>query len=44
MPRAPAPLDGIGAMEFWLNAQKACGLHRATRESGPLPEPLLHAS
>jgi addiction module HigA family antidote len=30
--------------DFWLNAQKACDLYRAARASGPLPEPLLHAS
>ncbi len=29
--------------EFWLNAQKACDLHRAALTSGPLPESLLHA-
>ena len=30
--------------EFWLNAQKACDLHRAMKAAGTLPEPLLHAS
>jgi len=30
--------------EFWLNAQMACDLYRATRASGPRPESLLHAS
>ena len=29
--------------DFWLNAQKACDLYRASKASGPLPEPLVHA-
>lgn len=27
--------------EFWLNAQKACDLHRAAEEAGPLPPCLV---
>ena len=30
--------------EFWLNAQKAVDLYRATQALGTLPEPLLRAS
>jgi addiction module HigA family antidote len=30
--------------EFWLNAQKAVDLHRATATLSSLPEPLLRAS
>jgi addiction module HigA family antidote len=30
--------------ELWLNAQKAVDLHRAAKELGALPEPLLRAS
>jgi antitoxin HigA-1 len=30
--------------EFWLNAQKATDLHRATSHASNLPEPLLQAS
>jgi len=30
--------------EFWLNAQKAVDLYRASEELGTLPEPLLRAS
>ena len=29
--------------DFWLNAQKACDLYRASKASGPLPKPLVHA-
>jgi antitoxin HigA-1 len=29
--------------EFWLNAQKAVDLHRASAALGTLPEPLLRA-
>jgi addiction module HigA family antidote len=29
--------------EFWLNAQMACDLYRATRAPGRRPVPLLHA-
>ena len=29
---------------FWLNAQKACDLHRAESEVESLPEPLVPAS
>jgi antitoxin HigA-1 len=28
--------------EFWLNAQRAVDLYRASQEVGNLPEPLLH--
>ncbi len=30
--------------EFWLNAQKAVDLHRASREISELPEPLISVS
>ena len=30
--------------EFWLNAQKAVDLHRASNQVGRLPRPLLRAS
>ena len=30
--------------EFWLNAQKATDLHRATNRASDLPEPILRAS
>jgi addiction module HigA family antidote len=30
--------------EFWLNAQKAVDLYRASKAMGSLPEPLLQAS
>lgn len=30
--------------DFWLNAQKACDLHEAAQESGPLPSLLVPAA
>ena len=30
--------------EFWLNAQKAVDLHRASERTASLPEPILQAS
>ena len=29
--------------DFWLNAQKACDLHKALKRAGPLPGPLVKA-
>ena len=30
--------------EFWLNAQKAVDIYRASRDGEELPKPILHAS